>query len=515
MLNRFVIFFAVLFAGFSAEAQKTVELLNSEVIKYGKKNGETFNRLIGNVILKQNQTTIYCDSAHLFEARNAVNAFGRVRITDGDSVTITSRGLNYDGNTRIAQLRRNVVFTKLGTATLYTDYLDYSRPSELAYYYNGGRLVDSINVLTSEKGYYNLTSNLASFKKDVVVTNPDYKMFSDSLQYHSTTKIIYFVDSTKVVNKDSSTFIYESGEYNTILKTSVLRRGTGETPQYTIVGNSYNLDGVKNIARVRGNVIMTHKEENLLIYGQASDYYKEAGISKVYNNAYVAKVTDDNDTIFISADTLVSLDNVDPAKRKLLAYKNVKIFKTDMQGIADSLEYRSADSTVYFYRKPILWNGGNQMTADSIHMLIQNNTISKIFLNGNSFVISRDSVENFNQIKGRKMIAEVTKGKISKVFVNGNGETLYFVLDDKTQAMVGMNKSISSLILICFREGQVDNLSFYVKPDAKLIPPHELTKEDRLLTGFKWQAELKPTKKDVAKEQLQNSRGKEQKMMKK
>jgi lipopolysaccharide assembly outer membrane protein LptD (OstA) len=199
-----------------AFAQKKVKLEKADKLKGARTaDGERFDRLLGNVELKQNQTKIYCDSAYLYKKKNFVEAFGRVRILEGDSVTITGRKLEYDGNTKKAQLRNNVVFTKLATATLYTDNLDYNRPQNLAYYFNGGRLVDSINVLTSKKGYYDLTSNMASFKQDVKVKNPDYTMTSDSLQYNSKTKIIYFRAPTTVVHTDSSEFVYNSGQYDT------------------------------------------------------------------------------------------------------------------------------------------------------------------------------------------------------------------------------------------------------------------------------------------------------------
>src|SRR5690606_23445658 len=266
-------------------------------------------KLIGNVILLQNQTTIYCDSAYLYKKRNSVEAFGRVRITEGDSVTVTGNKLDYDGNTKVAKLRNNVVFVKLATATLYTDYLDYDRPGNLAYYYNGGRLVDSINVLTSNKGYYDVTSNMASFKRDVHVTNPDYTMTSDSLQYNSRTKVIYFRTKTTVVNNKNETFVYEGGEYDTKTKRSEFADGTAETTSYELEGEQYQLDDIRKMYKVRKNVKMTSKEENLIIYGQAVDYDKLREVTYVYNNAWLAKVTDDNDTLYIRADTLVSIDS--------------------------------------------------------------------------------------------------------------------------------------------------------------------------------------------------------------
>jgi lipopolysaccharide export system protein LptA len=483
----------------AAYGQKKVKLKAADLMKSGGKGKERYDRVIGNVVFAQNQTTIYCDSAHFFRKENSVEAFGKVRIIEGDSVTITGSRLIYDGDEKTAKLRRNVVFTKLATATLYTDYLDYSRPVNVAHYFNGGKLVDSINVLTSKKGYYNVNSNLASFKKDVVVTNPDYTMYADSLQYNSRTKDIFFVTETTVINKDSSKFVYQGGKYNTLTKLSDIREGMGESQDYTIEGNEYDLDAIRNIAKVRGNVVMTSKKENLIIYGQASDYFKDKGITKVYNNAYVAKVTEDNDTLFMSADTLVSIDSKDESKKRILAYNHVKIFKTDLQGVADSLEYRAADSTIYFYKDPVLWTQGNQLTADSISMLIEHNTISKMFLVDNAFVISQDTLLNFNQIKGREMTALFSGQKISKVIVEGNGESLYFALNDEDKAFMGMNKIICSNITIRFKDGKVNNLSFYVQPEASFIPPHELKKDQKTLKGFEWRADAKPTREDVVK----------------
>jgi lipopolysaccharide export system protein LptA len=489
----------VILIGFSAHAQKKVKLKQADEGRRGKKGDERYERLIGNVIFIQNKTTIYCDSAHFYKRKNFIEAFGKVRILDGDSVTITGSKLEYNGDNKKAKLRNKVVFTKLARATLYTDYLDFSRPSNLAYYFNGGKLVDSVNTLTSDKGYYDLNSNMASFKKNVKVVNPDYTMYSDSLRYNSRTKRIFFVTTTKVINKDSSTFIYEGGVYDTQTKVSDIRSGAGESEQYTITGDKYDYDGIRNVGKIRGNVVMTSKKENLIIYGQASDYYKAIGVTKVYNNAYVAKVTDDSDTLFMAADTLVSIDDADPKKDRLLAYNQVKLFKSDMQGVADSVEYRSSDSTIFFYQNPILWSQGNQMTADSISMLIQNNTVSKVFLTVNAFVISQDTLLNYNQIKGRRMTAELANSKINKVIVIGNGESIYYALDEKNTGMMGMNRIVCSNITIRFKDGKVNNLSFYVQPDAQFIPPHELKKEDRTLKGFDWKAVQKPIRSDVVK----------------
>src|SRR4051812_33591734 len=117
-----LIFFALLIAS-GVEAQKKVRLKRSDYSKGVMKDGKRTDWVIGNVIFTQNQTTIYCDSAEIFKKENSVEAYGHVRITDGDSVTVTARHLKYDGDKRIAHLTNNVVFVKLATATLYTDFL--------------------------------------------------------------------------------------------------------------------------------------------------------------------------------------------------------------------------------------------------------------------------------------------------------------------------------------------------------------------------------------------------------
>ncbi len=508
-MNRYLLFILICLLATSTFAQRRVKLKHADGLAGSIRGGERFDRLIGNVVFIQNTTTIYCDSAHFFKTQNRIEAFGKVHITDGDSVDVTSQALTYDGNKKIAYLRKKVVFTKLGIATLYTDFLDYDRQKNEARYFNGGKLVDTTNVLTSKKGYYDVPTNIAAFKTEVVGVNPDYTMTSDTLQYNSKTKVIYFKDVTTIKDKEGGVAVYQSGFYNTNAKLSSLNLGEIESVEYKIKGNEYFIDDVKKIYKAKGKVVMTAKEDNLLIYGDDSFYDKKTGISKVYGNAYVAQVDDELDTLFIGADTLVSVENKDPKKKRLLAYNNVKIFKQDLQGVADSLVYMSVDSTIYFYTDPILWSSGNQMTADSIRIRLKNKNIDRLYMVGNSFVASEDSLENFNQIKGRNMTTTFNGSSINNVLVEGNAESIYYVLEEKELEIdsimaklvitMGMNKMICSKMRIIFKDGKIHTANAYVKPDAQFIPPLEIKEADRKLKGFQWREEQRPTRDQVVK----------------
>lgn len=490
--------------GTSVFAQKQVKMKQANKLFGGvNKEGERFDRFIGDVIFEQNETTIYSDSVHFYSKRNYMEAFGHVKITEGDSVVITAKKLIYEGDQKEAKLRENVVFVKKGRVTLYTDFLDYDRIEQEARYYNGGRLVDSTNVLTSKKGYYQVNTNMASFKSNVVGTNPDYTLKSDTLQYNTKTNIVYFRAPTTLTDKEGNVFTYNEGQYNTRIKRSDLSNGDIETKAYVISGDNLFLDEVKKYYTATGNVEMVSKEQDVVITGDHSYYQKKEGIAKVYGHALMKKIMQ-TDTLYLTADTLVSIENEDPAKKRLLAYKNVKIFKSDLQGKADSLAYVTADSVIYFYDDPVLWSGGNQMTADSINVEIANGAIDKLNMAVNSFVISKDSINNFNQIKGRTMVAHFKQGNLNKVDVDGNGESLFFALDDTDSYLVGMNKIVCSYMRINFKNNKADNVSFYVKPDASFIPPQELQEPERRLKDFNWREEEKPMKNEMLQNTIQS-----------
>jgi lipopolysaccharide export system protein LptA len=347
-------------------------------------------------------------------------------------------------------------------------------------------------VLTSEKGYFQVNSDMASFKKDVVGVTPDYTLKSDTLQYNTNTNIVFFRDSTELVDADGNIFNYTQGQYDTNRKKSDLNQGVLETESYNLVGDKLFLDDIRRYYKATSNVLMTSKEDDIIISGQVGEYWRDQKITKIYGNALMKQFTE-GDTLYLSADTLVSIDSEIDSEKRLLAYHNVKIFKSDLQGKSDSLSYYLSDSTIYFYNNPVLWNDGNQMTADSINLRIADKKIKQLNMQDNSFVISQDTVLNFNQIKGRTMTAYFADNAIQNIIVNGNGETIYFALEEEDNSMLGMNKIICSDMKIIFGENKLQDIMFYVKPEGKLIPPQELKESEEQLKGFVWREEEKPT----------------------
>lgn len=459
-----------------------------------------YTKLIGGpearVIFSQKTTRIHCDSAYFYRAQNKVEAYGNVRIIEKDTITVTGQRLIYFGNIKLARMIEKVVYKDPGL-TIESDTMQYDMINNLASYFHNGKLVDTRNTLTSEIGNYHTVSKLASFKKDVVLVNPDYHVYSDTLQYNTATEIAYFHGPTTIVLKEDSTIIRaQEGEFDTNADQTSFGAGQIETESYVLEGDELFFDDVDKFYYANHNVRLISKEENIIITGDYGRHWKSQGLSKIFGAPVMRKIME-QDTLFLAADTLVSIDHELRENRRLLAYNDVRIFREDMQAIADSLSYHLADSIIYFYHDPVLWQEENQLEADSINIKILDSGIDRMNLNVNSFLISQDTLKNFNQIKGRTMTILFKDNEIHEAYVYGNGESVMYAPDETETYVMGLNKVICSSMTIRFEESLFKNASFYTKPEAWFIPPHEIKPEEKHLAGFNWRNEERPEKKDI------------------
>lgn len=478
---------------------------NSNKIKYeakyiegGKLNDATYKKLVGNVKFIQKTTIIYCDSALLYDQTNSMEAFGHVKIEDlEDSVVITSNKLLYNGNGRVAELRGNVVYID-DSLELYTDNLDYDMTNKSATYFEGGKIIDDMNTLESINGNYDTESKLMIFNDSVSLVNEDYTLESNDLVYNIITKKARTSSKTTITTKDGKKLVSEMGsEFDTANKTSSFLVGEIDTESYLLKGDELFFNSHLGTYSAKGNVFVLAKNDNIIITGDNANFWEDSGKTEVYGNSLLKKVLND-DTLFLRADTLISIDDSLEVNKRLLAYHNVKIFKGDLQGISDSLAYYIADSSITFFDDPVLWNAGSQITADTIHILVKDGTIDRLETSVNSFIISEDSSQNFNQIKGRQMVAYFDGKIIKNVDVTGNGESIYFVSDEEnTKTMIGMNKIICSNMKIFFKDNQVNDIRFYTNPDGDFIPPHELKEDIKKLDGFAWRIDERPSKIEI------------------
>jgi lipopolysaccharide export system protein LptA len=192
------------------------------------------------------------------------------------------------------------------------------------------------------------------------------------------------------------------------------------------------------------------------------------------------------------------LNPLDTVKARIIkAYHNVRVYKSNLQARSDSLFYTSADSTLRWYNKPIMWAEGSQQTGDTIYVQMKNNKLSAVEVIQTAFAVNveKDSTR-FNQVKGKKMTGFFKDGKVNSMYVDGNAESVYFTKDEKG-AYKEMNQTVSSRLKITFKDDEIADLVTIRDAESAITPIAQL-KENVLLTGFIWKPELRPSsKKDV------------------
>ncbi|QIX62549.1 hypothetical protein HER32_15730 [Hymenobacter sp. BT18] len=473
-----------------------VELLpGTQELIGGTFNGVEIRKLIGNVSFKQGDTFMYCDSAYQYTDRNAIEAFSNVRIVQNDTLTITGDRATYDGDARTARMTGNVVMRD-PRMTLTTPVLDYDLNRKLAVYSGGGHLTDPENTLDSRLGYYNTDTKVFSFRRDVRVQTKDYLITGDTLQYNTVSKVVYFFGPTRIKGA-RGTLYAENGNYNSRTRVSNFERNAKiETPEYLLGGDKLFYDEAREYGLATGRVSMVSKKDNLTIRGDVGRYWRGQGRAKLYGSAVMRNIAD-RDTLYLAADTLVSVESKVPNKPGgiIYAYPKVRIFRPDLQGRCDSLTYNRADSVIYLNTRPVLWSEKNQLTADSMELRLRRQKIDQLRLYANSFIVGQDTLLNFNQVKGRNMVGYFQAGKLKKVDVLGNAESLYYALEGDT-TLTGMNKAVSATMTLRFSpDSKLQTISFLTNPDASFIPPHELKDEDKKLKGFAWRSTERPTRR--------------------
>jgi lipopolysaccharide export system protein LptA len=495
-------------------AQRKIDIVNANSLKSANNIANGAKRLIGDVQFKQDDVTMFCDSAY-FYTNNSLDAFGHVHIHQGDSLDLFGDLLKYDGNTKKAIITKNVRVNK-GDMQLTTDALNYDVAKRIGYYLSPARIVNRENVLTSDQGYYFSSNNELQFKKNVVLTNPQFVINCDTMRYNTVTKVTYFLGPTTIKSKENMIYC-EDGWYDTNKDLSRFSRNAYIlTKEQKMFGDSLYYDRNQGIGRAVKNISIIDTAQNLTITGDLAMHYEFSDLSVVTGNALLTQ-TYDTDTLFLHADTLkaqgddtktkaaagkkrIEKDSSSVSETKenqwLFAYHHVKFYKSDLQGKCDSLVYILSDSTMKLFGKPTLWSDENQLTADSVNVYTGKESLRSIELKGSGFIVSKEDSIRFNQIRGKYMQGFFRENKLYRVNVEGNGQTIYYVKEEEQTKAV--NRSDCSDLHIYLKENKIDRITFITKPVSTLYPLDKIDAKELKLKDFTWRIKDRPSSfKDI------------------
>jgi lipopolysaccharide export system protein LptA len=266
-------------------------------------------------------------------------------------------------------------------------------------YWDGGTIVDTANTLVSILGTYNMKAKMCYFKKDVKLTAPKYTVRCDTMNYEPELRKAYFFGPTHITSKNNYMYCVK-GYYST--KTNISQFSNGayiiNKKGSRLSGNQLYYDRGKDRGQVMDNVSLWDSANNVTITGEYADYKGDDRTILVTCHALMDQVYD-KDTLHLHADTLfgnnISVEDSAGSKdsgKILLAFHHVKFFKKDLQGKCDSLTYDEKDSIMNMYHSPVLWSDENQLTADTMHMLMKNKKMNVLLMNNNSFIASLDTI---------------------------------------------------------------------------------------------------------------------------
>ena len=558
------------------------------LIENFRKADHEMQKLSGNVRLRQEDILVYCDTA-IMDKDDAILR-GNVVIEQGDSVKIFSDSTHYRADTKIADLFGQVVLEN-GKQQLFTKRMRYDAAQKIAEYHTGATMSNGKSQLKSRHGYYHVNEKEVFFKGDVLATDPDFTMRTDTMAFNTETQVVRFVAPTLISQRGSKIYT-ESGFYDiennfaefdqnpqyekegqrgrarkmryngtskiytlegdaaiddpkkgqetqadvifymsdvekTILKGNAhfkdssrdIRgeeiRFDSRNKNYQLTGRGRVIDGTNVITAdsldfndalgnglAVGNVewvdtandytVLAHRMD----YNKKSDYlYAYGGFGSGASGRPMMKSLVDKDTLYMAADTLTTF-KPDSASdtRLLLAHKDVRIFKRDLQAVCDSLTFSTADSIFWFYKiksVPVIWSDSSQFFGDTIRMLLKNKHLDRIWMRQNSMVINSDDGKFYNQIKGRNITAFFRENQLREMFVEGNAQAVYYALDDK-KAYIGLNETACSEMRLFFGNNKVESIKFYQEPTGKFVPMKTVGRSPKKLDGFLLLYERRP-----------------------
>ncbi|MBO5405429.1 MAG: hypothetical protein J6A13_05490 [Paludibacteraceae bacterium] len=497
-----------------------VYLEHSQTLSFDEQRLPDAQILRGDVRFRHDSVIMYCDSAYFFEKENSLHAFGHVHMVQGDTLEGFGDVLFYNGNTKLARLRRHVRLIHQKT-TLTTDSLNYDRKKNIAYYFSGGMIEDSLNTLTSRWGQYTPDNHQAIFRDEVKLVNPKFVLTADTLGYNTETYQSDIVGPTTILYDEETTILSTNGWYNTQTELSMLldRSRIIHVDGITLTGDTIYYDKANGYGRSLGNIESTDSTNHMTLYGNVSEVWEDGGRGYVTDSAMLLDWSDSTAFTYMHADTLwteeisypiftlkmrdsLLVDSVmvaqnpdtiwrDTTYQQLRAFWHVRVFRNDIQAVCDSARYHGRDSLLTLFGMPICWNEDNQMSADQIDVYFKNETVDYMHGVGNALAVKREGFSEFNQLAGKEMLAYVKDGDVYLVDVKGNAETIFYPREDDG-SYVGVNRTQSSFVKMYMQNRQIDHVVFTTATTGVMIPIDQALPEETKLSGFFWAEAERP-----------------------
>lgn len=572
--------------------ERLIRLIKAKTAESYQSEFRNIRRVTGPAQFFHNNTIFLCDTAIWDLTQNIIDATGNVKIIQNQTVLSGDR-IHYIADSSLAKVRGSMVeLVDKDSNRLRTLYLDYNTKDSIAFFYNGGSMMDKKGkVIESNYGYYHSKIGRFKFVEKVELNSDSVVLKSDSLAYWNKERKIDFLGPVKVWQNDAflsanSGWYYRDKEIYNFDNNAYMLNKDNE-----LWANKIYYEKFGSVAELNDNVQILDTVQSVMMF---SDYVKYRGnpasaeLRKKPVVAYYFVENDQKDTLFFAADTIHykvfakdsadsatvarsliryeqslrdpikemltkpevaprpdktgknlkeidAIKDADAEKEKLLALtdsvklknrplnlplkdstalkdtiplkdttlyrfidarKNIRFFRSNLQGKCDSMEFNSIDSTIRLYKDPVMWNDNNQFSSDSIQIIISGKKLKKTELMSGAFVAAREDSLHYNQIKATDIVAHFNDGDLTRFDAYGGVTILFFFAEDSI--LTTMNQKECKFMTTSVKEKRIQVSRCYEDVESNLYPIIDLEPEKKKLKGFRLRFEERPaTRFDV------------------
>lgn len=533
------------------KAQRTPQLVFLEhADELRRSEGDPYLVLVGNVRFTKGGMTMYTDSAHYYDQTGSFNAFGNVRMEQGDTLFVFADELNYDGPTEVAVLfgfNGNNVQLINREVKLETDIFTYDMVVEVGSYTTGGVLTDRDNRLESIEGEYSPATKEANFYDNVILTSqrPDdeLRMVGDALYYNTATHVAEFNTPTIITSKDGR-IDSDEGVYNTETRISELFAHSLVTTARgsTLEGDTLYYDRMAGYGEAFGNMVLTDTIKKSILKGDYG-FYDEVKDSAFVTGRALGMEFSQGDTLYIhgrylrstrlistkeiqkvdstatdsipvvaiadttsvdstSTDTTtpaapahtppVTIETVPDTTHIITGWPRVRFYRFDMQGVCDSLVFTQCDTTVRLYYHPIVWSEDRQIFGNRIDVHLNDSTVDRADLPDFGFMAQSIEKDFYNQLAGKTMTAWFVNGEMDRALVSGNVEGIVYPEENDSTINKLVNFQTANLEG-WFEKQNIRRLKMWPETQGEAIPLYLVKYSQLFLPKFQWYTGIRPT----------------------
>lgn len=481
-----------------------------------KMRGDDFQIVVGDVMFRRGDMYMYCDSANFYDVGpGALRAFGNVHMEQGDTLFVYADELEYADSTQLAVLYADAgkkVRLINRDVTLLTDIFNYDLGIELGFYEVGGQLIDKKNDLRSLYGEYSPSTKDALFKEGVHLHSLGEKdtldIYTDELLYNTESHIAT-LDTSSTIISTNGTIHTTQGSYNTettqadLYDRSLVIAKNGNT----LTGDTLFFDRNNGIGRAWGNIKMVDTTHRVILTGDFGFFFQDNDSARVYGKALAKQYsnTAQSDTLYLHGDTITTRKVIIQPRmladstwtqpdttHHVIAAPHVRFYRTDLQGLCDSLTFVEADSLLYLDYHPVVWNDTKQIFGNEIKVHLRDSTADWAHLPNFGFMAEEIEGEYFNQITGKEMRATFDKGQIKHLDVSGNVEVIMLPMEnDSTYNKIANVES--SFLAADFKDQNIDHLKLWPETSGTMTPLYLAKRSLLKLSQFRWFDKLRPT----------------------